>query len=123
VGLLTVFNLANAVALVGGSLLGGAILYVMAETREAYLVLLVVSTVARIAALAFLVRMPATITKGAVSTIRAAPPPKPALIGQPALASHLAARLVGPHWDRKLPPLEHELQAEAATFRELSQLN
>jgi len=58
VAILTVFNLANAAAVVFGSLLGGVWLAAMGATTQAYLALFVVSGVARLTALLLLVRIP-----------------------------------------------------------------
>lgn len=59
-GVLTIFNLANAAAIAAGSFLGAGILAAMGTNRQAYLVLFVVSTLARGAALLLLVRLPRT---------------------------------------------------------------
>jgi len=56
--ILTIFNLGYATAIVVGSLVGGLILVALGSGREAYLAIFVVSTIARVAALALLVRMP-----------------------------------------------------------------
>ncbi|MGE5191205.1 MAG: MFS transporter [Deltaproteobacteria bacterium] len=52
--ILTVFNLANAVALVIGALIGGGLLKLLGGSQEAYLVLFAVSSFARAATLLFL---------------------------------------------------------------------
>jgi len=52
--ILTLFNLANAVALVMGALIGGAILKLLGGSQEAYLVLFAVSSFGRAVTLVFL---------------------------------------------------------------------
>ena len=64
VGVLTVFNLANAAAVVLGSALGGAVLAVFSASRGAYLALFAISALARAAALVMLVPVP----RAAIST-------------------------------------------------------
>ena len=59
-GVLTIFNLANAAAIACGSFLGAGILAVMGTNRQAYLVLFAVSALARAGALLLLVRLPRT---------------------------------------------------------------
>ncbi len=57
--ILTIFNLANAVALVIGALIGGSILKLLGGSHEAYLVLFAVSSFARAGTLVFLKLAPA----------------------------------------------------------------
>lgn len=52
--ILTVFNFANAVAMVGGSLLGGAVVGFMGEVVTAYHIVFVISGIARLGTLFFL---------------------------------------------------------------------
>lgn len=52
--ILTMFNLANAVALVIGALIGGSLLKLLGQSHEAYLVLFAVSSFARAGTLIFL---------------------------------------------------------------------
>jgi MFS family permease len=59
VDVLAFFNLANSVAMAGGSLLGAGLLALLGGGQQAYLTLFGVSTLARIVALLFLMRMPA----------------------------------------------------------------
>jgi MFS family permease len=94
VGMLTVFNLANAGAVVVGSALGGAMLAVCGASRGAYLAVFVVSALARAAAVVALVRMP----RGATSMPAAATEPLP----QPVLRQPRGGTppLQGPHWRR-----------------------
>lgn len=56
--ILTTFNLANAVAMVAGSLLGGAILHQMGEQKLGYLVIFGLSSCARLLTLPLLRRVP-----------------------------------------------------------------
>jgi hypothetical protein len=58
ISILTIYNLVNALALVGGSFIGGYLLTVMGGGRQAYLLLFLASTVARAVALLILVKMP-----------------------------------------------------------------
>ena len=58
VGVLTVFNLANAGAVVVGSAIGGAMLALSSASRGAYLAVFAVSALARAAAVVTLVRVP-----------------------------------------------------------------
>ena len=80
VAILTIFNLANATAIVLGSLLGGLILAVLGTYREVYLVIFLVSSIARGAALILLVRMPHI-------KVAAVPIPTRSLALRPALGS------------------------------------
>ena len=59
VGMLTLFNLLNAVAIFGGSIVGGLILAELGAGRDAYRMLFLASTLVRIAAMLVLVRLPA----------------------------------------------------------------
>jgi MFS family permease len=59
VDVLTMFNLANSLAMAGGSLLGAGILAALGANRGAYLALFAISTIARGLAIVLLVRMPA----------------------------------------------------------------
>jgi MFS family permease len=54
---LTLFNFANAVALVGGALIGGSLLHAIGTSRESYWILFGLSTVARVVSLVFLFRI------------------------------------------------------------------
>ncbi|CAG0979777.1 hypothetical protein MYXO_01785 [Myxococcaceae bacterium] len=56
--ILTTFNLANAIAMVAGSLLGGAILHSFGEARLGYFVIFGLSSCARLATLPLLRRVP-----------------------------------------------------------------
>jgi MFS family permease len=58
-GMLTLFNLLNAVAIFGGSIVGGLILAELGAGRDAYRMLFLASTLVRIAAMLVLVRLPA----------------------------------------------------------------
>jgi MFS family permease len=58
VSVLTIYNLANASAIVIGSLIGGAVLGVLGTGRPMYLVLFAISAVARVAGLLFLLPVP-----------------------------------------------------------------
>ncbi len=69
-GVLTLYNLANTVAWVGGALLGGALLTIMAKTHSAYLTVFVISGVGRLAALLLLWRVPGVRTAAASPALR-----------------------------------------------------
>lgn len=57
-GMLTNFNFANALATVGGSLVGGALLFGLGKQPETYLLIFAISSVARAGTLALLWRVP-----------------------------------------------------------------
>jgi MFS family permease len=59
VSILTIFNFANSIATVAGSLLGGALLLFAGASGATYLLLFSISAIARAAALVLLVRVPA----------------------------------------------------------------
>ena len=61
INILTVYNFANAVAIVGGSFIGGYLLTVFGGGRHAYLMVFLVSSIARAAALLFMVKIPLRI--------------------------------------------------------------
>jgi MFS family permease len=63
VGVLTLFNLLNAVAIFGGSVVGGLLLAELGAGRNAYSMLFLTSTLIRIAALLVLVRLPVRAAK------------------------------------------------------------
>ncbi len=73
VDVLAWFNLANSAAIAGGSLLGAGVLAVMGANRPAYMILFVLSTITRAAAIVLLVRIPARTVLGRVA--RAIPAP------------------------------------------------
>jgi MFS family permease len=58
VGVLTIFNLANSTAFFAGSIIGGTLLTALGAGRQAYLVLFMVSSLSRAAALLLLARVP-----------------------------------------------------------------
>jgi len=80
ISVLTVFNFANASALVLGAILGGALLVVLGTHRETYLVIFLVSSLARGASLLLLVRLPQV-------QVAAKPIPTRPLALRPALGS------------------------------------
>lgn len=73
VDVLTLFNVANSVAMAGGSLLGAGILAALGAGRTAYLALFVISTLARAMAILLLVRMPARSRSPAVHPVVPSP--------------------------------------------------
>jgi MFS family permease len=97
VGVLTVFNLANAGAVVAGSAVGGAVLAVCSASRGAYLALFVMSAIARAVALVVLVRVPRVDVARTAATPAAQPLPQP-VVRQPRPAG--TPHLRGPHWQR-----------------------
>jgi len=74
---LTLYNLANATAVVGGSAIGGLLLRGFGERPAGFVAIFVVSTAARVAMLAFLRRVPELAEPGE-------PPPMRALSVRPA---------------------------------------
>jgi MFS family permease len=58
INILTVYNFANALAIVGGSFLGGYLLTIFGGGRHAYVMLFLASTLARATALLILVKIP-----------------------------------------------------------------
>jgi MFS family permease len=58
INILTVYNFANALAIVGGSFIGGYLLTVFGGGRHAYLMVFLASTMARAVALLILVKIP-----------------------------------------------------------------
>jgi MFS family permease len=69
-GVLTVFNFANAAAMAGGTLVGAALLGLLGEYRETYLLLFAVSAGVRMLPLAFLVRLPERVAAFAPIALR-----------------------------------------------------
>ena len=67
---LTSYNFANAVAMVGGSVLGGVVLKAMAESEQAYMILFGLSGALRIVTLVFLWRVTAERTRPFTMTMR-----------------------------------------------------
>jgi MFS family permease len=67
---LTVFNLANATALVGGALLGGTLLKVLGPDRDAYHLLFALSGAARLIALILMARLSRVAFRPAVIVTR-----------------------------------------------------
>lgn len=57
---LTTYNVGNAVAMALGALLGGGILRLIGEAPSTYLLIFGLSSIARLAAMVFLVRVPGT---------------------------------------------------------------
>lgn len=101
INILTVYNFVNALAIVGGSFIGGFLLTAFGGGRHAYLIVFLISTLARAAALLMLVRIPIRLPAfGRAKTTAsprpiaapplAAPPPvlKPVSIAARAHATH-----------------------------------
>lgn len=63
VGVLTLYNLLNALAIFGGSVVGGLLLAELGSGRDAYWMLFLISTVARLIALLVLFQLPAWVTR------------------------------------------------------------
>jgi MFS family permease len=104
VGVLTVFNLANAGAVVAGSAVGGAVLAACSASRAAYLALFLISAVARAGALVMLVRVPRSVP--ASPAAQEAPAAQP--LRQPVFRPSrpvAAPQLAGPHWRRGRTPV------------------
>ena len=114
VGLLTAYNLANASALLIGSLLGGAILWGLGKNREAYLLLFALSSAARAISLVALAPTPGWARRSLGAMFRRSTPP--VLDGEagPLLP---APALTGPHWTRRAPGLPAGRRDESAAPR------
>ncbi|HVP28049.1 MAG TPA: MFS transporter [Myxococcota bacterium] len=67
---LTSFNFANAVAMVGGSLVGGFLLKQLGEVHHAYMVIFATSTAARALSVGFLLRIPAEVARPTPLAVR-----------------------------------------------------
>jgi MFS family permease len=84
VGVLTVFNLLNAAAMVAGSALGGLLLWLWGADHGAYGVVFVVSSLARAASATLLLRMPASVPRRQIVIARIDGPqplrPRPAAL-------------------------------------------
>jgi predicted MFS family arabinose efflux permease len=87
-GVLTVFNVANAAAIAGGSLVGGTLLATFGAGTAAYVALFAASSVARVAPLLLLVKLP---TEGLRHLLVATRPialrPSVGAVDRPVLAS------------------------------------
>ena len=79
VGILTLFNLANALAILVGSLIGGAILSVVGETRETYWLLFTFSSLGRGAAVLVLAPLSRPAIAAVFRLLRSAAP-RPAIL-------------------------------------------
>ncbi|MBW3539254.1 MAG: MFS transporter [Planctomycetes bacterium] len=85
---LTRFNAANALAMAGGTLVGAAVLGLVGEQRETYLLLFAVSAAARILPLAFLIGLPGRVAAVVPMALRIlAVRPSAGSIDRPVLAS------------------------------------
>lgn len=85
---LTTFNLANAAATVLGSLIGGAVLALLAESRGSYLVVFALSSTVRLAAVVLLIRVRDMAgTPVPVATRPLSVQPGTGLVDRPILAS------------------------------------
>lgn len=84
VGVLTLYNLFNALAIVGGSVVGGVLLSELGSGRDAYCMVFVISTVARLVAMLVLFQLPGWATQWQFT--------KPAKAALPA-----GIRVDGPH--------------------------
>ena len=94
VGMLTVYNMANATAILLGSLVGGSILALLGEVRKAYWLLFLVSSTARLAAIPVLSGLPRWNSRSLAAAIgRAMRIRTEAAASKPAIIV-----LQGPHW-------------------------
>lgn len=98
VKLLSVYNVASAAAVLVGSLVGGALLAALGQTREAYLALFVISSLVRALPIPLLARLPRAAwpipAPGASPRLRVAVAPQP--------TAELFPQ--GPHWERRSQP-------------------
>jgi MFS family permease len=96
VSILTVFNLANSTAYLAGSLIGGAVLAGLGAGPRAYAVLFAASSLARVAALLLLLRIPKFALRDLLADMRSAVlRPRVAPTGRPALPSLATVRSAG----------------------------
>lgn len=105
--LLTTFNVANALAIVAGSLVGGALLRYLGETKSVYLVLFALSSTCRLMALGLLLQLPRMVVRPATLELRTVTVrPMGEVDGRPVLASL-----------REQPPEEMPAEPETQTVR------
>lgn len=97
VGMLTVYNLANATAILLGSLVGGSILAIGGEARHAYWLLFLVSSAARVAAIPVLSGWPSW---NHVRSFVAAIGRSVRIPTQRSVPTPTVTVLSGPHWRR-----------------------
>jgi MFS family permease len=91
-GLLTIFNIANAAAIALGAIAGAAVLSLFESTRGGYYVLFALSAMARMAPLLLLARMPRlTLKSWFIATRSIAIRPSMGTVERPVLASMPAA--------------------------------
>ena len=111
VGMLTVYNMANATAILVGSLVGGSILAVLGEVRHAYWLLFLVSSTARVAAIPVLSGLPRWNVRSLASAIGRAVQVR----RDPTAATPTVSVLQGPHWrtPRPIQPPAPVFHAEA----------
>jgi MFS family permease len=86
---LTIYNVGNALATAAGALLGGSVLWLAGKRPETYLAIFVLSSVARLATIVFLVRVPSTDARGKIVLARRMISLRPAVgsVDRPILAS------------------------------------
>lgn len=89
IGILTLYNLVNAVAILVGSLGGGAILWLAGQSRDAYLLLFALSAIARVAATLVLARISRPVPLPAIASL------------EHAIATHLERHPADSHWSPK----------------------
>jgi MFS family permease len=101
INILTVYNFVNAMAIVGGSFIGGFLLTAFGGGRHAYLMLFLISTLARAAALLMLVKLPIRLpgvgrspAAASVRTVVSTPPVAARPVLKPA---SVASRTHGTH--------------------------
>ncbi len=116
--ILTAYNVANAAAVLCGSLLGGMLLTAFASTRLAYGAVFVASMLARFAALGLLVRMPRVVARRVpVATRAVALQPTVGSIERPVLAG-LDSQGDGPAPHAPMVAVEREVAvAESSPLR------
>jgi MFS family permease len=69
-GVLTIYNVGNSLATVVGGFCGAAVLWLLGESREAYLFLFALSSWARAATIFLLARIPPTVTGTVLPAVR-----------------------------------------------------
>ncbi len=111
---MTAFNLANATAIFIGSLLGGGLLVLWGATRQAYLTLFLISSIARVFAILLLLRAPVVSLRTRWTAVYARLRAAASARIRPTTAPQPGATLAGPHWQLRQVAVVHS-PSEART--------
>ena len=110
---MTAFNLANATAIFVGSILGGGLLILWGVTRQAYLALFLISSIARVFAILLLLCAPGVSLRAQWAAIQARLWAAVAARVRPAAMPRPTPSLARPHWQlRKVVVVHSEVEAE-----------